>query len=338
MIHPIESLRRMLAVAAVAVLVASCGSTPPTSPPEATASSGTPSASESPSVDTTASPSPSPDATPSPSPLTSDLTKRPFTVLVLGGDDGFRTDSIIVVGIDPVKRTVAYASLPRDTIDVPLPGGGVFRGQKVNAFYNYAAADPGRYPQGAGRATADMMGKLLGIRIDFFAATTFGGFTNLVNAMGGLKVNVPKTVVDPHFQITVTNVGIRFNAGLQVMPGARALIYARTRQGDNDFERSRRQQVLLTAAGNQLLSKPALLGALLAVARNMVTDFPLAQVPALIKAVGSVPGTSINTGIVFGPTTFSNTAACACGYALEPNLPAIRRTAATLFPWAVVAP
>ena len=325
------NVRAPLAILVV-LLLAGCGTNPVPTPPAS--APGSPAVSPS----TAASPplaAETMSASPGPSAVTSDLTTRPFTVLILGGDNGFRTDAIIVVGIDPVKRTVSYASLPRDTIDVPLPDGGVFKAQKVNGFYNYAKANPGRYPQGAGRATADMMGKLLGIHIDFFAATTFAGFTNLVNAMGSLRVDVPKTVVDPYYQITSTNVGIRFNKGPQVMTGARALIYARTRQGDNDFERSRRQQVLLTAAGNQLLSKPALLAALLAAARNMVTDFPLSQVPALINAVGSVPGASINTGIVFGPTKYSSSAACTCGYALEPNLSAIRKTAATLFPWAV---
>jgi LCP family protein required for cell wall assembly len=332
-------LRRIVVMAFVA-LVAGCGSTSPTTSPASINASGSPEVPASSSLPpSSTSPSESPlaslQASPIPSTLTGDLTKAPFTVLVLGGDDGFRTDAVVVVGVDPVKRTITYASLPRDTIDLPLPGGGVFRAQKVNAFYNYAAADPGRYPQGPGRATADLIGTLLGIRIDFYAATTFSGFTNIVNAMGGIRVNVPRTVVDPFFQITRTNVGIRFNPGWQVMKGARALIYARTRQGDNDFERSRRQQVLLTAAGNQLLTRPALLVALVGAARNLITDFPLGQVPALIQAVGSVSPASITSGTVFGPTTYSRAAPCSCGYALLPNTAAIRKTAAKLFPWAV---
>ena len=329
-------LRRLLAVAAVASLLAACGNPAPASPAVSATASGTPEALAFPAVESP-SPSPSPEASPSPSPSPPpiDLTTTPFTVLVLGGDDGFRTDSIIVAGIDPVKRRVTFVSLPRDTIDVPLPDGGVFRQQKVNAFYDVAAASPARYPQGAGRATADMMGKLLRIHIDFYAATSFAGFTNLVNAMGGVRVNVPRTVVDPRYQVTSTNIGIRFNAGVQVMGGARALIYARTRQGDNDFERARRQQVFLTAAGNQLLSKPALFSALLAARGNLITDFPLAQVPALVSAIGSIPSGSIVSGTVLGPSQYSTLTACACGYALEPNLAAMRKIAASLFPWAV---
>lgn len=81
----------------------------------------------------TASPNPTPS--PSPSPTPNDLAHRPFTVLVLGGDDVLLTDAVIVVGIDPLKRTIAYASIPRDTIDILLPGGGVWRDRKINEFY-----------------------------------------------------------------------------------------------------------------------------------------------------------------------------------------------------------
>jgi polyisoprenyl-teichoic acid--peptidoglycan teichoic acid transferase len=335
--HLPAPLRRLLIVGTVAVLVAGCGSTTPTTAPAVVAPTGTPTVAASPSLSESPSPSPSLEASPSPSPTAApvDLTKAPFTVLVLGGDNGFRTDAMVVVGIDPVKRTISYASLPRDTIDVPLPVGGVFKSQKVNAFYNYAGARPSQYPQGAGRATADMMGKLLGIHIDYYAGTTFDGFVALVNAMGGVRVNVPQTVVDPYYEITMTNVGIRFNTGWQVMKGDRALIYGRTRMGDSDFQRAKRQQIFLNAAGNQLLSKPSLLTALVAAKRNLVTDFPLAQVPALINVIGSVPAASVNRGTVFSPPTYSTKTACTCGYALEPNLAAIRKQAAKLFPWAV---
>jgi LCP family protein required for cell wall assembly len=336
--RPTLQLHRLIAVVAFVALVAGCGSTSPTPPPASINASGTPEVSAS-AASASGSPSESPfaslQASPIPSTPTVDLTKAPFTVLVLGGDDGFRTDAVMVVGVDPVKRTISYASLPRDTIDLPLPGGGVFRGQKVNAFYNYAAANPGRYPEGPGRATAELIGTLLGIRIDFYAATTFSGFTHIVNSMGGIRVNVPRTVVDLFFQVTRTNVGIRFNPGWQVMNGGRALIYTRTRTGDNDFERSRRQQVLLTAAGNQLLARPALLVALVGAAGNLITDFPLGQVPALIQAIGSVSPASITSGTVFGPSRYSKAVSCACGYALLPNIGAIRQTAAKLFPWAV---
>lgn len=330
-----SKVTRALLTILVAFALAGCGNGPtPTSP--GPAASGTPGGSASPAGQVAASASA--EVSPSPSALPSDLTKRPFTVLVLGGDNGFRTDAVIVAGIDPVDKRVGFVSLPRDTIDVPIPGGGVFRQKKVNAFYNYAAADPQKFPQGPGRATADMMQALLGIRIDYYAATTFDGFAALVNAMGGVRVDVPAAVVDPYYQVTTTQIGIRFKAGLQVMSGSRALIYNRTRQGDSDFARSRRQQVFLAAAGTQLLARPELLTALLSGNARLVTDFPLDQLPALIAAVKAVPTASIASGLVLGPTTYSNTARCTCGYALKPDAAAMRRAAAKVFPWAVISP
>jgi LCP family protein required for cell wall assembly len=255
---------------------------------------------------------------------------------VLGGDNGFRTDAIIVVGVDPVARTLAMASIPRDTIDVPLPGGGILAKQKINTFYDLAAANPTQYPQGPGRATADMVGALLGIHIDYYAATTFGGFTSLVQAMDGVTITLAKAVVDPFYQITTTLIGVSFPKGTQRLSPSRALIFVRTRQGDNDFERERRQQLFLLAAGRQLVAKPALLAALAVAAEqgNLKTDFPLGQMLNLMSTVGSVDASAVR-GAVLGPSSYESAASCICGYALEPNLPAMRKLARLYFPWAV---
>ena len=311
-----------------ASIVAGCGDHTPSVAPTASGTSPSPSA----SPVTSPSPSASPSPSPSPSPLA--LSERPFTVLVLGGDTGFRTDAVMVVGVDPLKKTVAMASIPRDTINVPLPDGGTFTNQKINAFYDFAAKNKARYPQGPGRATADMVGALLGIHIDYYAATTFDGFKRLTQAMGGVTVTLPKPVVDPYYQVTSTQTGVRFPSGTQTLVGERALIFVRTRQGDNDFERQRRQQLFLLAAGRQLLAKPSLAVALAAAAGNLVTDFPLDQVPTLIRTVASVGAKSVKQ-VVLGPRTWESNASCPCGYALQPNLTAMRATARQFFPWAV---
>ena len=282
----------------------------------------------------TAAPTEGPSPTPAPTPIP-DLGHRPFTVLVLGGDNDFRTDSIMVVGVDPVARTLAMASIPRDTINMPLPGGGTFTKQKINAFYDFAASHPATYPQGPGRATADMVGIALGIKIDFYAATTFQGFINIVDAFGGVKVTLPAAISDPVYQVTTYNRGIRFPKGAQTLTGPRALIYVRTRHGDNDFERQRRQQFFLLSAGRQLLTNPAKLAALIGAARNLITDFPLTEIPGLLTVMSSIDSKSIRQAVL-GPTTYEEGASCPCGYALSPKLPAMKKLAATYFPWAVV--
>ena len=240
----------------------------------------------------------------------------------------------MVAGVDTTSRLVSLASIPRDTINVPLPGGGVFENQKINAFYNFAKSNPSRFPQGAPQATVDMVGNLLGISIDFYATTDFSGFTALTKAMGGVSITLPKAVVDPYYQITTRKIGVTFPKGSQVLDGERALIFVRTRQGDNDFERQRRQQAFLIAAGTQLLGNPATLAALIGAHRNLRTNFPLEEVTGLIAAVVSVDGWTVNQAVL-GPRTYESRAYCACGYALAPKIDEMRRLGAIFFPWAL---
>jgi len=323
-----RTVSRPAAVIVAAFLVASCGvQVPSATTAPATPSPSAPKATFKPTAAPTASPTPSPTATPS-------LAERPFTVLVLGLDLGARTDAVMVVGIDPVSRTLSFASIPRDTINVPLPDGGTFTNQKINTFYHYAKSNPSTYPQGPARATVDMVGTMLGITIDYYATTTFGGFSALTQAMGGVTITLPKAVVDPYYQITMTNIGVSFPKGTQTLDGKRALIFVRTRQGDNDFERQRRQQAFVIAAGKQLLANPLLFGALLAVQGNLQTDFPLDEVPDLVSSIGNVDGWTINQAVL-GPSQYESAASCPCGYALAPKVDEMQKLAALYFPWAV---
>lgn len=323
-----RGVRRVGLIALIAMIGgAACGPSPESpAAPTASAVSATDGPTTDPSLTGT------PDASPSPTPP---LSARPFTVLVLGGDSHFLTDAIMVVGLDPTNRTLAMASIPRDTINVPLPGGGVLSNQKINTFYGLAAKDPKKYPQGPGRATADMVGTLLDIHIDYYAVTTFGGFQNLVKAMSNVTITLPQAVVDPYYQPAAGQHGVRFPAGTQELDPQRALIFVRTRQGDNDFERQRRQQAFLIAAGRQLVGHPELFVALMSAQSNLITDFPLEQVPALIGTLGSIEASGIKQAVL-GPKSYETAASCTCGYALAPKLPEMRTLAASYFPWAVV--
>lgn len=323
-------IRTSLSVLTAIILIAGCG--PQDRSPSAQT---TPAAQASSTPLTTQTPEPTLSPTQTASPTSLDLAHRPFTVLVLGGDNDFRTDAIMVVGVDPGNGTLAIASIPRDTIKVPLPGGGTLGNRKINSFYGLASNSPAKYPQGPGRATADLVGTLLGIHIDYYAATSFGGFQNLVKAMGKVSITLPKAVVDPYYEVTVTQKGVKFPAGKQSLDPQRALIFVRTRQGDNDFERQRRQQAFLIAAGRQLVAHPELFVALLSAQSNLITDFPLDNVPALIGTVGSIDASNIKQ-IVLGPSVYESAATCTCGYALEPKVDAMRKLARSFYPWAVL--
>jgi LCP family protein required for cell wall assembly len=257
------------------------------------------------------------------------------TILVLGADSDGLTDALTVVGIDPTKKLVTFASIPRDTIDVPLPDGSVFRGRKINSLFAYAKARPAAFPQGPGRAVADAVGELLGIRVDHYARTSFSGFRAIVDAFGGIPVTLPKPVVDDFLQVGPTTFGITFPAGRQTLDGRLALIFARIRHLGTDFDRQRRHQLLLTAAGLQLIEHPSLGRAVVAAARTHAdTDFPLDRLEAYVSAMDGLDASGVS-GVVLGPRTYERAATCTCGYALAPLLGPMRAKAAALFPWAV---
>ena len=98
-------------------------------------------------------PRPAPTPTPSPMPTATPAVGR-INVLILGVDAGvgrntFLTDTMIVASLDPVAGTVSLLSFPRDLVDVPLPGGGVFSG-KVNSLLAYARRNPAAFPGSSG--------------------------------------------------------------------------------------------------------------------------------------------------------------------------------------------
>ncbi len=129
-----------------------------------------------------ASPSPSgePSASPSPTPVPADPR---ITGVIVGVDAGvgrhtYATDTMIVVSMDPATETVSMVSVPRDMVDVPLADGRTFRG-KINGLVSYVRLHPKQFPQNDGTGfdvLTGALGKLLGIKVDYYAAVTLQGF------------------------------------------------------------------------------------------------------------------------------------------------------------------
>jgi LCP family protein required for cell wall assembly len=319
---------RLVVAGAIAALIVACGNSSPTpQTPVAQSASPVPSAELPVTLPVPSEPSASPSETPRP--------LGSFTLLVLGADSHGRTDAVMVVGVDIDKKVVRFASIPRDTIDLPLVDGRVFRNQKINAFWNAAAADHARYPEGPDRAMATAVGRLLQIRIDYYARTNFDGFSGLVDHVGGIPIVLPHAVSDDFIQVGPNHFGITFPKGRQTLDGKRALVFVRIRHSDNDFERQRRQQAFLNAAGLFALQHPAVVTGLIdGLGGRVSTDFPLDSIAAYSATMNGLAGGDIS-GVVLGPRTYERGASCSCGYALEPLLPEMRAEAARLFPWAV---
>lgn len=199
--------------------------------------------------------------------------KERLNVLLLGIDkrdneDGSpeNTDTMIVLSLDPLNRTAAMLSVPRDTL-VTIPGHGQ---DKVNAAYAYGG------PALAQRSVES----LLGIRLNSYALVDFAAFTRIVDAVGGVLVDVQRPIHDESYP--TADYGIRrlnILAGPELMHGERALEYARSRHDSNDFSRSRRQQQVLAA-----------------IRARLAQDGMLARVPTLMGDVGTLVQTNFDPG------------------------------------------
>jgi LCP family protein required for cell wall assembly len=178
---------------------------------------------------------------------------EPVTVLLLGTDRRPgenvtpRSDAVLLARIDPARKRVALLSLPRD-LWVAIPGHG---NNRLNAAYLWGERDG---PPGGGLALARAtVSDTLGLPIDYGVVVDFRGFAGIIDALGGVNVDVPRPLVDREFPTADYRVTtVRFAAGRQRMDGARALAYARIRHPDSDFERGLRQQAVLVAIAERL--------------------------------------------------------------------------------------
>jgi len=271
-----------------------------------------------------------------------------LNILLLGvdqrsGDSTFNTDTMIVVSIDPVTKNVALFSLPRDTVDVPLPAsaqgvfGSVYRG-KINSLWTNARNRPDAFP-GSGNARGynalkETLGTLYHLNIQYYVMVNFQGFKQVVDTLGGVTIDVQNPVVDDKYPgDNGTDLRVYIPAGVQHMTGAEALIYARSRHGSNDFDRASRQQRVILSIRQQTSPQTVLdnLQPLLtALKSSFKTDIPLDQLPALIQLSSQINTANIRS-YVFSPPRFGTEGYPNGIYSIEPNVALIRSTVANAF-------
>ena len=173
--------------------------------------------------------------------------KDPVTLLLIGIDfrngdeEPARSDSIILMRIDPTTKGVTMMSLPRDLL-VTIPGHGE---DKINAAF--AFGEDARAGSGAA-LLAETVSYNLKIQINYFVTVDFSGFRKIIDTLGGITVDVNTPVKDDQYPTEDFGLTrVYFPTGLQSMDGEAALRYARTRHDDNDIARSERQQQVLMA-------------------------------------------------------------------------------------------
>lgn len=244
---------------------------------------------------------PTPDTTPEPN--------GRINVLLVGADSGLGynhslTDTLMLVSVDPVAKTVDMLSLPRDIARFPLYGGGTFSG-KINSLASYAEAHRSEFPDGGFGTLTREVGYLLGTSVHYYAYVDLSGFQAVIDAVGGVDIVNPKQISDPGYGFPDGTHGFFLAAGPHHLTSKLALAYVRSRNGpgDNDFTRARRQQGLLTALKSQLIRPENLanLPAILAALANAVqTSYPADGVPDLLLLAKQIPESGV-TGYVLGP-------------------------------------
>ena len=188
------------------------------------------------------------------------LLSEPTTILVLGTDGGLisgreaanRSDSIMLLRTDPGTGRLAFLSIPRD-LRVDVPGIGA---SKINAAYQ----------RGGATLALRTVKELTGVKVNHVAFVDFDRFRELIDAVGGIDVNVPEPIVSNRFDCPYATSaqcaewpGWRFAKGEQHMDGRRALVYSRIRENrldpsETDLDRARRQQQVVQATADKLTS------------------------------------------------------------------------------------
>ena len=215
-----------------------------------------------------------------------------INILLLGiggaGHDGpYLSDTMIIASIKPSTNQVAMISIPRDLlVDIPDKGP-----QKIN--YANAFGEAKKPLWGAAVAT-EVVEKTFDIDIDYYLRVDFRAFKDIVDAVDGVTVNVDRSFSDPLYPAeNFAYQTVSFARGVQQMNGDTALKYARSRHGSNgegsDFARSRRQQKMLLALKEKVLSVSTLTnpirikGILDALDTHITTNMEFYEVLALIK-------------------------------------------------------
>ena len=266
----------------------------------------------------TATPSPSP--TPIPGPAWE--ADGRLNVLLIGADAGpdrwsLRTDTMILLSVDVATGRSAMFGFPRNMVGAPLPKesagavpGGRYPGL-LNSLYVYANARPGQFPGGQNRgfrAIGGTIQKLAGVPVDGIAVVNLNGFVRLVDALGGVTIDIPTPLYDSHYPLEngTGDVVAYFKAGRQHLNGHRALMYARSRHQDSDYGRMRRQQAVLVALRARL--KPCSLiprvPTLLKIARDDAwTSFKPSDLPSLLSLAARTDTKHVKS-VMFAPPTY----------------------------------
>jgi LCP family protein required for cell wall assembly len=231
-----------------------------------------------------------------------------INILLLGnggpGHDGADlTDTILLASIDPITDKAVLLSIPRD-LWVRIPGNG---SQKINAAYadgksqSDSKTESGQREDGIALLDKTLQPVLDGVQIHYHVLLDFSAFKQMVDALGGVTVNVPETLYDPTIAWENHGNAVIARKGVQTLSGSQALLYARSRETSSDFARGERQRLLIAAIKEKALSagtftNPIKVSSLLdSLGQNVYTDFGSGSIKCLYHQVATIPPGAIQS-------------------------------------------
>jgi len=239
--------------------------------------------------------------------------KERLNILLIGHDGGRQgvgnisklTDTMITISIDPTTGRVAFISLPRDTSGIPLPKGWAaynnFGGKynnKINTLYTVARGRsdfPGNSKQRGYNALMGTLGQLYDLDIKYYVSVDLNSFRHVVNTLNGVVVDVQLPLMDDDYSASDGrgNIKLYVAPGITRMNGQDALAYARSRHKTSDFDRSARQQRIISSVGEQMdvdeLLQPGVISSLIGrLKKDVKTNIPPKLVPKMVSLASEV--------------------------------------------------
>jgi LCP family protein required for cell wall assembly len=239
----------------------------------------------------------------------------------------------MLLTLDQQTDTAGMLSLPRDLF-VPIPGFDM--NAKINTAYTFG--EQKRYPGGGPQLAKDTVSNFVGQPVNYFVRVNFHGFVELIDLIGGVDVNVAKTIHDEEYPTPDYGVEtFHLEAGPQHLDGETALKYVRTRHTDSDFGRARRQQDLLRAVLDKVRQAnmwPTLLAqapTLVYTMRSSIsTDMEMATQLSLANYIRQHPLKEIHQLVIddqYGEPDMTTD----WGYILKPDREKVRKALRTFF-------
>lgn len=216
-----------------------------------------------------------------------------------GHPGGQLADTIMIISIDPINNTATMLSIPRDFY-LRVPG---YYSMRINEVHAVGEDNKQQKANGGGPALlSDNLERVLGIPIHYFVRVDFSGFIQAVDTVGGVDIDVKDSVFDPFIESSFGNgkYGFSVKPGPRHFDGRVALQYGRSRKTSSDFVRASRQQEVLVALKNKILSlstlsNPLKISSLISAAGNHArTDLSIDEIMKLVSIANRIDNSTIN--------------------------------------------